>query len=49
MASSMTPADALLVRADLLRAREAFVLACDLHLTFLATPIGEEVVVNWQK
>lgn len=33
---------------DLSRAREGFVLASDLHLVFLVTPINVDVEPNWE-
>lgn len=33
---------------DLSRAREGFVLASDLHLVFLVTPINVEVEPDWE-
>jgi hypothetical protein len=47
LASGMTPEDALTVRADLAKARHGFVLASDLHLTFLVTPVREELPMDW--
>jgi hypothetical protein len=38
LASGMAPEEALQIKADLSRAREAFVMSTDLHLTFLVTP-----------
>jgi len=36
------------VLADLSRAREGFVLASDLHLVYLVTPINVDVEPNWE-
>ncbi len=47
LASAMAPEDALLVRTDLDRARQCLVLATDLHVTYLVTPIKEEMHVDW--
>lgn len=33
---------------DLSRAREGFVLASDLHLVYLVTPINVDVEPNWE-
>jgi hypothetical protein len=35
------------VHRDLERARESLVLATDLHVTFLVTPIREDLRVDW--
>lgn len=48
LASSMPPEDALVVRADLERARQSLVLATDLHITYLVTPIKEDLRVDWE-
>ncbi|KAL9285014.1 hypothetical protein ACSQ67_024628 [Phaseolus vulgaris] len=37
-----------IVLADLSRAREGFVLASDLHLVYLVTPINVDVEPNWE-
>jgi hypothetical protein len=37
------------IKADLLKAREAFVMATDLHLTFLVTPVRNEFILEWSK
>lgn len=34
--------------ADLLRAREGFILASDLHLVYLVTPINVDVEPDWE-
>jgi DNA polymerase theta len=36
------------VKEDLERARQGFCMATDLHLTFLVTPVQEELPLNWQ-
>jgi len=36
------------VLADLSRAREGFVLASDLHLVYLVTPINVDVEPDWE-
>lgn len=33
---------------DLVRAREGFVLASDLHLVYLVTPINVEIEPDWE-
>ncbi|GMH38125.1 hypothetical protein BSKO_06009 [Bryopsis sp. KO-2023] len=48
-ASSMSPTDALTVKRDLETARSGLVLATDLHLTYLISPVGEDMVIDWQK
>ncbi|KXZ52413.1 hypothetical protein GPECTOR_9g457 [Gonium pectorale] len=48
LASSMPPEEALVVRADLERARQSLVLATDLHVTYLVTPIKEDLRVDWE-
>jgi hypothetical protein len=45
----MPPEDCLLVRQDLLKARQGFVMASDLHLTFLVTPIRTDLELDWQR
>jgi hypothetical protein len=38
------------VKTDLARAREAFVMASDLHLTYLVAPArNDELHVDWSK
>eukprot|EP00798_Chlamydomonas_sp_ICE-L_P002967 gene2967-12975_t len=49
LASGMTPEDALLVKHDLSTARDGFVMATDLHLTFLITPVNEELLIDWHR
>ncbi|XP_020246250.1 helicase and polymerase-containing protein TEBICHI isoform X2 [Asparagus officinalis] len=46
--SSLTPEESLVVIDDLSRAREGFVLASDLHLVYLVTPINVEVEPDWE-
>ncbi|KAG9455791.1 hypothetical protein H6P81_000299 [Aristolochia fimbriata] len=46
--SSLNPEESLVVLEDLLRAREGFVLASDLHLLYLVTPINVEVEPDWE-
>jgi hypothetical protein len=46
--AGLDPKQALDVKDDLERARQGFCMATDLHLTFLVTPVQEEVPVNWQ-
>ncbi|TKY58268.1 Helicase and polymerase-containing protein TEBICHI [Spatholobus suberectus] len=46
--SSLCPEESLIVLADLSRAREGFVLASDLHLVYLVTPINVDVEPNWE-
>ncbi|XP_038986198.1 helicase and polymerase-containing protein TEBICHI-like isoform X2 [Phoenix dactylifera] len=45
--SSLTPEESLVVLDDLSRAREGFVLASDLHLVYLVTPMNVEVEPDW--
>ncbi|XP_019189918.1 PREDICTED: helicase and polymerase-containing protein TEBICHI isoform X1 [Ipomoea nil] len=45
--SCLSPEESLVVLDDLLRAREGFVLASDLHLVYLVTPINLEVEPDW--
>ncbi|KAK6927419.1 DNA polymerase theta-like, helix-turn-helix domain [Dillenia turbinata] len=45
--SSLCPEESLVVLDDLIRAREGFVLASDLHLVYLATPINVDVEPDW--
>lgn len=38
------------VRKDLSRARDAFVMASDLHLTYLVTPArNDELAIDWSR
>ncbi|XP_019052387.1 PREDICTED: helicase and polymerase-containing protein TEBICHI isoform X2 [Nelumbo nucifera] len=46
--SSLSPEESLIVLDDLSRAREGFVLASDLHLVYLVTPINVEVEPDWE-
>ncbi|CAH9090445.1 unnamed protein product [Cuscuta epithymum] len=46
--SCLSPEESLVVLDDLLRAREGFVLASDLHLVYLVTPINVEVEPDWE-
>ncbi|CAJ1972305.1 unnamed protein product [Sphenostylis stenocarpa] len=46
--SSLCPEESLVVLADLSRAREGFVLASDLHLVYLVTPINVDVEPDWE-
>ncbi|EEC69123.1 hypothetical protein OsI_38041 [Oryza sativa Indica Group] len=46
--SSLNPEESLVVLDDLSRAREGFVLACDLHLVYLVTPINVDVEPDWE-
>uniref|UniRef100_A0A516IJI0 Helicase and polymerase-containing protein TEBICHI n=1 Tax=Turnera subulata TaxID=218843 RepID=A0A516IJI0_9ROSI len=46
--SSLCPEESLIVLDDLSRAREGFVLASDLHLVYLVTPINVDVEPNWE-
>ncbi|KAJ6373044.1 hypothetical protein OIU76_027389 [Salix suchowensis] len=46
--SSLCPEESLIVLDDISRAREGFVLASDLHLVYLVTPINVDVEPNWE-
>ncbi|KAJ0962916.1 hypothetical protein J5N97_028038 [Dioscorea zingiberensis] len=46
--SSLSPEESLVVLDDLLRAREGFVLASDLHLVYLVTPINVDIEPDWE-
>ncbi|KEH16134.1 DNA polymerase theta-like protein [Medicago truncatula] len=46
--SSLCPEESLIVLADLSREREGFVLASDLHLVYLVTPINVDVEPDWE-
>ncbi|XP_047322143.1 helicase and polymerase-containing protein TEBICHI [Impatiens glandulifera] len=46
--SSLCPEESLIVLDDLSRAREGFVLASDLHLVYLVTPINVDMEPNWE-
>lgn len=49
LASGLPPEDALLVRKDLLQARNGLVLSTDLHMTFLITPLSEDLPIDWHR
>ncbi|CAN6360721.1 unnamed protein product [Urochloa humidicola] len=46
--SSLNPVESLVVLDDLSRAREGFVLASDLHLVYLVTPINVDLEPDWE-
>ncbi|CAK9182717.1 unnamed protein product [Ilex paraguariensis] len=46
--SSLCPEESLVVLDDLSRAREGFVLASDLHLVYLVTPINVDLEPDWE-
>ncbi|CAM8919656.1 unnamed protein product [Rhodiola kirilowii] len=46
--SSLCPEESLIVLDDLSRAREGFVLASDLHLVYLITPINVDLEPDWE-
>ncbi|KAF1858617.1 hypothetical protein Lal_00044650 [Lupinus albus] len=46
--SSLCPEESLIVLADISRAREGFVLASDLHIVYLVTPINVDVEPDWE-
>ncbi|KAL6854375.1 hypothetical protein ACP4OV_019278 [Aristida adscensionis] len=46
--SSLNPEESLVVLDDLSRAREGFVLASDLHLVYLVTPINLDIEPDWE-
>ncbi|KAF8666497.1 hypothetical protein HU200_053610 [Digitaria exilis] len=46
--SSLNPEESLVVLDDLSRAREGFVLASDLHLVYLVTPINIDLEPDWE-
>ncbi|XP_024930711.1 helicase and polymerase-containing protein TEBICHI isoform X3 [Ziziphus jujuba] len=46
--SSLSPEESLIVLDDLSRAREGFVLASDLHLVYLVTPINVDIEPDWE-
>ncbi|XP_024005041.1 helicase and polymerase-containing protein TEBICHI isoform X2 [Eutrema salsugineum] len=46
--SSLCPEESLIVLDDLLRARDGLVMASDLHLVYLVTPINVGVEPNWE-
>lgn len=45
--SSLSPETCTDIVSDLSRAREALVLATDLHLTYICVPLNEDIVVDW--
>ena len=45
--SGLSPEICTDIVSDLSRAREALVLASDLHLTYICVPLNEEIVVDW--
>ncbi|KAG1658665.1 hypothetical protein FOA52_007871 [Chlamydomonas sp. UWO 241] len=47
LASGMAPEDALMIKEDLAQARNGFVMSSDLHLTFLVTPVKEDLHIEW--
>jgi DNA polymerase theta len=49
LSSGLPPDEALLVKQDLARARMGFCMATDLHLTYLITPVREELPVDWHR
>ena len=49
LSSGLPPDEALLVKQDLARARMGFCMATDLHLTYLITPVREELQVDWNR
>jgi DNA polymerase theta len=46
LAAGVAPGDAMHIRADLSRAREAFVLTTELHLAYLCVPVNDLVIPN---
>ncbi|KAK1266849.1 hypothetical protein QJS04_geneDACA019368 [Acorus gramineus] len=46
--SSLSPEESLVVLDDLSRAREGFVLASDLHMVYLVTPINVDIEPDWE-
>lgn len=46
--SSLSPEESLVVLDDLIRAREGFVLASDLHVVYLVTPINVDLEPDWE-
>lgn len=46
--SSLSPEESLIVMENLSRAREGFILASDLHIVYLVTPINVEVEPDWK-
>ena len=47
--SGLPPEICIDIMADLNRAREALVLASDLHLTYICVPLNEDIHVDWQR
>ncbi|XP_078428981.1 MUS308 and mammalian DNA polymerase-like protein isoform X2 [Wolffia australiana] len=47
--SSLNPEESLVVLDDLARAREGFVLASDLHMVYIVTPINVDVEPDWEQ
>ena len=45
--SGLSPETCTDIVSDLSRAREALVLASDLHLTYICVPLNEEIIVDW--
>jgi hypothetical protein len=44
------PTDALLIRTDLQRARDQFVMSTELHLTYLVVPANNhDVTPDWKR
>lgn len=48
MASGLAPEEVLQVQRDLEKAREGFVMTTELHLTYLITPLKEDLNPNFQ-
>lgn len=50
MASYLTTEEAKFMMVDLAQARKAFVMSTDLHLTFLITPLNDDVMqrIEWK-
>ncbi|KAL8143865.1 hypothetical protein V2J09_016897 [Rumex salicifolius] len=46
--SSLSPEESLVVMDDLSRAREGFILASDLHIVYLVTPINVGIEPDWK-
>ncbi|CAN4127872.1 unnamed protein product [Withania somnifera] len=46
--SSLSPEESLVVLDDLIRAREGFVLASDLHVVYLVTPLSVDLEPDWE-
>ena len=45
--SGLSPETCTDIVSDLSRAREALVLASDLHLTYICVPLNEDIIVDW--